>query len=147
MYCTGPLPHSSSAEKKTNRKCYLHTQNQSTSYLPIIVECCWTAASSSLSKIVHSPMVSKRWQKSQKKQDLGSQPPPFLQGTPSRSSQDQPALWWRSRGYNQPPVPPQLPFDLYTLTWPLITLSLWMRASVFCWACPALLPFQVLERC
>lgn len=61
-----------------------HTRNPSESYLPIMVECCWTAASSSLSKIVHSPMVMVRWQCCERKQDLGSQPL-FVCRTPSFS--------------------------------------------------------------
>lgn len=95
-----------------------HTQNQSVSYLPIMVECCWTAASSSLSKMVHSPMVTGRWRSCQRKQDLGSQPL-FLRRI-LLSLQDQPAFL----GIPCTPVPHQSPFDLYTLTWPLVSASL-----------------------
>lgn len=117
-----------------------------------MVECCWTAASSSLSKMVHSPMVMERWQGCQKKQDLGSRPL-FLQRTPfsSISSQDRPVLLWTCRpaGVHPTPVLHQLPFDLYTLTWLLVSASLTVcgRVSVFSWACPAVLLFLVEERC
>lgn len=73
------------------------TQPIHQSYLPIMVECCWTAASSSLSKMVHSPMVMERWQK----WGLGSDPF-FPQPTPSSASQDQPVLACTSRGYTEP---------------------------------------------
>lgn len=35
-------------------------ENNLFSYLPIMVECCWTAASSRRSKMVHSPMVMEK---------------------------------------------------------------------------------------
>lgn len=77
-------------------------------YLPIMVECCWTAASSSLSRMVHSPMVMEWWQSDPKKQDSGSRP--FsLQRTPSSASQDQPALSWTSLGYTSLPRPTTAP--------------------------------------
>ena len=44
------------------------------SYLPIIVECCWTAASRSLSSIVHSP-ISEHPEKTRAQRHSGQIPP------------------------------------------------------------------------
>lgn len=68
-----------------NQKTSTHG-DRSGSYLPIIVECCWTAASSRRSKMVHSPMVISKWHHTQKKVAGGTGPSP--------GSQDQPALFY-----------------------------------------------------
>lgn len=53
-------------QHKLEKRTFLY---QPVPYLPIIVECCWTAASSSLSRMVHSPMVMDRCQRCHRKQD------------------------------------------------------------------------------
>lgn len=117
-----------------------------------MVECCWTAASSSLSKMVHSPMVMDKWPSSQKKRDFRGRPL-VLQRTPSSSSssssQDGPGV---GGGVTPDPRPaPALFFDLYNRPGLSLSMTLCISVcacdSVLSWACPAVLPFLVEERC
>lgn len=94
-----------------------------------MVECCWTAASSSLSKMVHSPMVMDKWPSSQKKRDFRGRPL-VLQRTPSSSSssssQDGPGVG--GGGLHPTLVPHQLSF--LTSTIDLASLCLWLCVSL-----------------
>ena len=115
-----------------------------------MVECCWTAASSSLSKMVHSPMVMDKWPSSQKKRDLRGRPL-FLQRTSSSSSssssQDGPG-GGGGGGYTQPLSRTSSLFWPLQSTWPLFVYDcVCVCDSVLSWACPAVLPFLVEERC
>lgn len=85
---------------------HFYTWDQSVSYLPIMVECCCTAASSSLSRMVHSPMVMDWWQRAHRKRDSFFRFSPRLSG-PNRGT---------------PPPSPSSFSDLYSLAWPLISV-------------------------
>lgn len=110
-----------------------------------MVECCWTAASSSLSKMVHSPMVLERWLDLQEKQDWGlwtplSQADSFFLLFFLRTG---PRSWGPAGlpGITQPPSPVPAPL------WPLRNGASLTCQCVFSWARPAVLLFLVEERC